>query len=263
MGSSHGLANRNLQFMLSKNRIKYIQSLHQKKYRKNYQQFIAEGTKIVAEALQQRKYKVDTVYALEEWINNEVFLDRDIRYQQVSSKDLKRISTLRTPNQVLAVLRMPEDVAVANSPEDDLHLVLEDIQDPGNLGTIIRIADWFGICQIYCSTTCVEYTNPKVIQSSMGSFLRVGLQYTDLIDLLKKHKTVPRYGAVLQGQNIYENSLEPKGFLVIGNESKGLSDELAGVLSNRISIPQYGRAASLNASVATGILCAYFRTTRS
>ena len=244
--------------MISKNQIKHIRSLHQAKGRKSSRQFIVEGPKAVAEVLHS-DFEVLQVFALPGWIENQGHLLPQA--EQISEKDLHRISNQKQPNQVLAVVQMPEAPTPPDSVEE-LCLVLDTIQDPGNLGTIIRTADWFGIKQVVCSKETADIYNPKVVQSTMGSIGRVQVSYTNLPDWLEQISgKVPVYGTLLNGKNIYASKLQSKALLVIGNESKGISDEVAFYISEGIKIPAYGdsETESLNAAVATGIVVALFR----
>jgi TrmH family RNA methyltransferase len=251
--------------MLSKAKVKYVQRLRQKKQRYKEQTLVVEGEKIVLELLQQNVLTVKALYATAEFVE---------RYQAVVSpllasttvvtpKELQQLSLLTTSNQVLALVEMPKYTPLVNKIQTSLHLVLENIQDPGNLGTILRIADWFGLSAIFCSKGCVDWTNPKVIQASMGSFLRVPVHYVDLPTLFAKNDDLPVYGAVLGGQNVYQATLQRPSFLIIGNEGQGLSAGTQALLSHRLTIPKVGAAESLNAGVATGILCALFAQTSS
>jgi len=247
--------------MLSKAKIKYINSLQQKKYRQKEQLFIVEGEKIIAEVLSQDVFKVHSIYATDIWLNKNMTFAAQYTgiLTTISVAELKKISTLKTPNQVLVLLEIPKGNISSNNPDQSFNLVLENIQDPGNMGTIIRIADWFGVENIFCSKGCVDCYNPKVIQATMGSFLRVPIQYTDLEVLFQKHTELPIYGAVLGGTNLQQSRLKTPSFLLIGNEGKGLSEATQQLITEGITIPKFGGAESLNAAVATGILCAAFR----
>lgn len=249
--------------MLSKAKIKLLQTLQQKKHRSKENLFLVEGEKMIGEVLNQELFNLHSIYATEDWIgrNNTIYSQNKGIITIVNYNELKKISFLKTPNLVIAVLEMPNYTPLAHKIQTSLNLVLENIQDPGNMGTILRIADWFGIPHIFCSKGCVDIYNPKVIQASMGSFLRVKVQYTKLETLLKEHHTLPVYGAVLGGQNVYKTPLQAPAFLLIGNEGKGLSQQIKPFLSHKITIPKFGHAESLNAGVATGILCALFRAT--
>ena len=239
--------------MLSKNELKYIQSLCQKKQRSAERLFLAEGVKLAGELLESR-YPVKNIYAVEEW---EAPVTH-IPITRISAVELEKISVLQTPNQVLLIAEQQEP---GGEPELKNHftLVLDGIQDPGNLGTIIRIADWFGIDQIIASKDTVELYNPKVIQSTMGSFLRVKIWYRDLETILAK-KEVPVYGALLNGESMYTTASPKEGILVIGNESKGIRETILPLINHAITIPRTGKAESLNAAVATGILLSQLRS---
>jgi len=237
--------------MLSKNELKYIQSLCHKKQRQETGLFLAEGPKLVEELLES-DYTVSNIYATGDWPGKN---KPGIPVRLVSEQELEKISALQTPNQVLAVVaqRTPQKEPVL---QDQLVLVLDGIQDPGNMGTIIRIADWFGITQVIASEDTVELYNPKVIQSTMGSFMRVSVWYKPLLPFLKESKR-PVYGALLDGRNIYQQDVLKEGLLVIGNESKGIRTELLPQIEYPLTIPRIGGAESLNAAVATGILLSH------
>lgn len=242
--------------MLSKNELKYIQSLCQKKQRSAERLFIAEGVKLVAELLASG-YPVEKIYAVKDWDAPAT----DVPITRIEDFELEKISTLQTPNQVFAIARQQDEMGEPVL-RDKLTLVLDGIQDPGNLGTIIRIADWFGIDQIIASTDTVEYYNPKVIQSTMGSFLRVKIWYRDLETFLATQQ-VPVYGALLDGESMYTTPVPSEGILVIGNESKGIREPVMPFINHAVTIPRMGKAESLNAAIATGILLAQLRAPRS
>lgn len=244
--------------MISKNQIKHIRSLSQQKFRKEHRQFIAEGPKIVGE-LPNSPIKVEAVYGLEDWVeeNRARFEYVKTEVVQVNSKELERISMLKTPNQVVAICRIPEMDMDDIYEEDGNILCLDGIRDPGNLGTIIRTADWFGIINIICSEDCVDVFNPKVVQSTMGSIARVNVYYTDLPAYLADSKQ-DIYATVMEGESIWE-ARPGKGIYVIGNESNGISPEVLYKATRKISIPSAGQAESLNASVAAGIVMAVAR----
>lgn len=235
--------------MLSKNELKYIQSLCQKKQRTSERLFLAEGTKLVAELLE-ASYPIKNIYALESWAAPLP----DLPITRISPIELEKISTLQTPNQVVVVAEHSEPTGEPVL-KNKLTLVLDGIQDPGNLGTIIRIADWFGIDQIITSNDTVELYNPKVIQATMGSFLRVKIWYRELQELLTSIN-VPVYGALLNGTSMYATKPPKEALLVIGNESKGIRENILPYIKHAITIPRTGKAESLNAAVATGILLA-------
>jgi RNA methyltransferase, TrmH family len=237
--------------MISKNEIKYIQSLFQKKTRDKEGMFIAEGVKLVNELLQS-DIVVRKIYATEEWITDHKQHPNTIKVQP---EELKKITTQSTPNQVLAIV---EKKKLATEPilKNKITLALDGIQDPGNFGTIIRIADWFGIDQIIASTDTADLYNSKVIQSTMGSFIRVNVWYKDLATWLSK-ANIPVYGALLNGTNIYHVNPIKEGLLVIGNESKGVRENILPFIQHVITIPKKGAAESLNAAVAAGIILSH------
>jgi len=242
--------------MISKAQIKNIRLLHQKKYRDKLGLFIAEGPKVVRE-LMSSGFRMKEIYCLVE------FNPVPFEFQEVTQEELQRISTLTTANQVLAIVEVPRINLDADSMKKELILALDDIRDPGNMGTIIRIADWFGIHHILCSESSVEIFNPKVIQSTMGSIARVNVYRVDLDKVLKSFD--PVYAAVLDGKSIYKEKLSDRGVILIGNESQGISEKLMKYVSTRIAIPNRGglhsqaQAESLNAAVATAIICSEFR----
>lgn len=251
--------------MISKSQIQFIKSLSISKFRKANKMFIAEGTKVVNE-LANSPYKIEGIYAFGDWIKKNRFrFSKETVFTEVTEKELKRISSLKTPNQVLAVIYVAENDQQLSKSIDKLVLMLDDIRDPGNMGTIIRTADWFGINQIICSNSCVDKYNPKVVQATMGSLFRVQVYYTDLKDYLEQlPKDHSVYGTLLEGENIYQSTMAKHGIIIIGNESHGISDELIPFITNKITIPNYSTkpldtAESLNASIATAIVCAEFR----
>ncbi len=244
--------------MISKNQIKHIRSLHKSKGRNKSRLFLVEGPKAVEEFLES-SFKIQQIFATRQW--TEKMGDRAFNVEEISEKELQSISVQKHPNQVLAIVEMP---APPPPPEniDDLCLVLDTIQDPGNLGTIIRIADWFGIKHIICSKETADIYNPKVVQSTMGSLGRVKISYTDLPQWLGNFNgKLPIYGSLLSGDNLYKSELSSPSLLIIGNESKGISEDVAFYISKAIKIPAWGdsKTESLNAAVATGILVAAFR----
>jgi TrmH family RNA methyltransferase len=237
--------------MLSKNELKYIQSLCQKKQRAQEGLFLAEGPKLALELLNS-DYRVEKLYATAEWLaDNPV----DVETTAVTEMELAKMSTLQTPNEVLLLCRQKKEVGEPIF-KNKVTIVLDGLQDPGNLGTIIRIADWFGIDQIIASEDTVEFYNPKVIQSTMGSFIRVRCWYQHLPEILSS-VDVPIYGALLKGQSVNQLSALKEGILVIGNESKGIREAVLPLITKAITIPRIGQAESLNAAVATGILLSH------
>jgi RNA methyltransferase, TrmH family len=237
--------------MLSKNTIKHLTSLHHKKYRHTYNEFVVEGEKIVAEAIEWAKDAVIKVYCLEQLANE--FISNGIAIEIITERELKQISSLSTPNKAIAVMRQITDEIKSTH----FYLALDGIQDPGNLGTIIRLADWFGIHQIICSNDCVDCYNSKVVQASMGSIFRIQMHYVELADFLTK-SDLPIYGALLNGANIYKQPLQRKGILVMGNEGNGIRPELLPLVTQALTIPKFGEAESLNVGIATAILLSEF-----
>ncbi|TXB61695.1 TrmH family RNA methyltransferase [Phaeodactylibacter luteus] len=243
---------------ISKNSIKFIKALRQKKFRQKYNTFVVEGDKMVAELLAQRPSWCKALYALPAWLAQYTAAEQrawPFAAEVVSSAELERASLLKTPNQALALLEIPAPAAL-NGLDGRLSLFLDGLQDPGNMGTILRLADWFGISTVICAPNCVDAYNPKAVQSSMGAFLRVGVVTAGLGELLGAFPGLPVYGADMAGDNIFTVRVPPKGLLVIGNEGSGLSPETEQALTRRLSIPkgEGGGAESLNAAVATGII---------
>jgi TrmH family RNA methyltransferase len=243
--------------MLVKSKVKYIQSLGQKKFRQQEGVFIAEGPKLVKELLTEYSGYVQEVFALKSWIKENSVQAALCPFSEITESELKMISQLATPNQVVAVVKQFNTVRPV-ADKDTFILVLDGIQDPGNLGTIIRIADWFGVQHIVCSMDCADLYNPKVVQSTMGSIARVNVYYTSLSEWLGRQNAVPVYAAMLKGQDITKLPSPAGGIIVIGNESKGISEEVSGFCNTYITIPQKGKAESLNAAVATGIILSHF-----
>lgn len=239
---------------LSNNSSKLIRSLHQKKYRIKHQLFIAEGVKIVSELLAQNNFKIHQIYASSNWIekHSEQHLKLKGNITKVDNKELKKLSNLKTPNEVLAVVKIPEFEKF--SPSDQaLNIVLEDIRDPGNLGTIIRIADWYGCKAIYCSPNSVDCYNSKVIQAAMGSLFRVKVFYEPLEELFGNNKQITSYGTFMDGTDLNNTEWKKPCFLVMGNEANGISEKTQTLIQEKVSIIGKGNTESLNLSVATGI----------
>jgi RNA methyltransferase, TrmH family len=246
--------------MFSKSSIKYIQSLQHKKFRDEYNCFVAEGPKVVSGLLSTGSFPVKGIYALQEWIDE---MDESLRrsnqdkIETIKDFELSKIASYTTANKVVAVFEkkaVAENIRVKNK----LTLVLDDIQDPGNLGTIIRTADWFGIENIICSPNTVDMYNSKVVQSTMASLGNVNLIYSMLPIWLKKQKDIKIFAATLNGRSINEYSDLKEGIIIIGNESQGISEEIMQFATEKITIPKKGQAESLNAAVATGIILSKF-----
>lgn len=244
--------------MLLKSQIKYIQSLGQKKFRDAENVFVAEGPKIVKELINGSGTQPVTLFAVKDWIDLNVQWVRSHGSQQlieITQFELERLSGLSTPNMVLGIFQKPGFAPPSFNKK--INLILDKIQDPGNLGTIIRIADWFGLNQIVCSKESADAFNAKTIQASMGSICRVSVLYEDLLPFLKAHDQIPRYATVLGGSNLFEMGPMEEGMILIGNESQGLDPELVRICGHRLSIPGKGRAESLNAAIATGIILSH------
>jgi TrmH family RNA methyltransferase len=237
--------------MISKNQIKFVKQLEQKKYRQREGAFVAEGPKVVGDLLM-AKYSPIHLFATEEWATANNKQDCLI----VTPDELRKLSFLQHPQQVLAVFRMPSYSKLQTS---SLTLALDGIQDPGNLGTIIRIADWFGINTIVCSEDTADAWNPKVVQATMGSIARVSMIYTNLEEYLS-HATLPVCGTLLDGDNIYTQELPHEAIIVMGNEGNGISPAIRQMVTHRLLIPQFRPGAeSLNVAIATAITCSEFR----
>jgi len=235
--------------MLSKARIKFIKSLQIKKYRKQEQCFLVQGAKSVQELLHS-DFEVEFIAGTASFL--ESLRAPSIECVEASEEELSALGEFEHNNSGLAVARMKENV-VRDSSAQAYTLVLDDIRDPGNLGTIIRTADWYGIRTIAASMETADFYNPKVISATMGSFTRVTVFYVDLVDYLRK-QTGAVYGAFLDGSDIHQTSFADGGLIVIGNESRGISSEVAECVTHRITIPRYGKAESLNAAIATAII---------
>ena len=245
--------------MLSKAKIKLINQLKQKKYRDLHRMFIVEGSRNVIDFLQSESTLVD-LYVTEAWIqiNEENLKNHNATITSV--KELKKISALTTPSEVLAIFSLPDTIFSGNIDTSNFTIVLDNISDPGNLGTIIRTADWFGINHIYCSNNTVDAFNPKVVQATMGSLARVNVIYTDLKNLFASlPNELPVFGAVLNGTPISGLKPQTNGIILIGSEAHGISNELLTFITHKITIPSFNQNTnspeSLNASIATAIIC--------
>lgn len=247
--------------MISKNQIKHIQSLHLKKNREQERLFIIEGVKLVTEFIKEGRFPIKEVFATSDFIDaNEALLStQGVSFTEITWDELKKISLQVTPNQVLAIVQSMQNELNEAQLRSGLNLYLDDIRDPGNLGTIIRIADWFGIKQVICSKTSTELYNPKTLQASMGAVLRVKVVYEDFKQVVKKFPGGAIYGAVLDGRNLYQTSLK-NGLVVIGNEANGITDEVMRHITHKITIPAAPNngSESLNAANACAIICAEF-----
>jgi TrmH family RNA methyltransferase len=238
---------------ISKNQLKRITSLSQKKYRQKHKLFIAEGIKVVKELLDS-SFEIETLFCTNDF-STDSSVDSIVR---ISEADLKKISNLRTPNKVLGVFKIPDEIPVK---KEGLILALDDINDPGNLGTIIRLCDWFGVTQLICSTKTVDCYNAKVVQASMGSLTRISIHYLDVLTYLSETK-LPTFIADMEGENVYKTQLPKEGILIMGNEANGISQTIKGFVKNKLSIPRFGKiqeTESLNVSTATAILLSEFK----
>jgi TrmH family RNA methyltransferase len=246
--------------MLSKNKIKFIKSLDKKKYRTESACFLAEGNKLVADILP--FFDCELLLAKSSWLATQ----GDIKAKELLAAEegeIEKVSLLKTPQEVIAVFRQPDYPFRQADLNTGLTLVLDGIQDPGNFGTIIRLADWFGIRQVVCSPDTVDVYNPKTIQATMGALAHVKIFYTSLPELIDCMNGIPVYGAFLDGENMYEQKLSPTGLIVMGNEGKGISPKLKSRINHRLYIPNYPpdseSTESLNVAVATAVVCAEFR----
>ena len=239
--------------MLSKNQIKLITQLKQKKYRIQYQRFVAEGKKTIQELLNS-SFELDHLYT-----TTLEFDVTDVLKTKISDNNLKKISFLTTPNTALAVFKIP---TIKPIDKNQLIIALDNVRDPGNLGTIIRLCDWFGVKDLICNTGTVDCYNPKVIQATMGSITRVNVSYLDLETFLSSQNEKTVFGAFMDGDNVYDLNLSNSGILVLGNEANGISKIIETQISKRIAIPRFGNSQeteSLNVANAAAILLSEFR----
>ena len=240
--------------MLSKSQISLLRSLQSKKDRTERGLFLVEGYKSVIEFIDS-PYQVDAVYYTASFDPKMLKLSRNINLCEISVTDAEKISSLKTPQEVIAVVRIPSWPVLNNAKlQKKFTIVLDGIQDPGNMGTIIRTADWFGIGQIICSGDSVDVYNPKVVQASMGSLSRINVYYADLAKVLPA-LSLPIFGAMLDGGNIYKTDFGREGLIVMGNEGNGMRPEIAALVNTAITIPRSGKAESLNVGIATALFC--------
>lgn len=239
--------------MLSKNQIKLIRSLSQKKFRNKHKLFVVEGLKGVKEFLNS-DFELESLFT-----TLPDFEVEKARAVQIKEQDLKKLSFLKTPQEVLAVFKIP---AADFTKISGVNLILDGVRDPGNLGTIIRLCDWFGVENLICSHDSVDCFNPKVVQASMGSLARVSVCYVDLPQFIEKQPGIPVYGAFLEGRNIYSEELKEPSFIIMGNEANGISPEVEELVTEKINIPQFGNVReteSLNVAMATSIILSEFK----
>ena len=233
--------------MISKNRIRFIKSLEQKKIRQQEGFFMIEGEKMVQEAINWIPEYIETIYYTSDFI----FVSplKSIACEEISLNDLKNISSLKTPNKAIAICKLLPQ----KTHKSPYLIVLDGVQDPGNLGTILRMADWFGISHVICSKDTVDCYNPKVLQATMGAIFRVSVSYVDLEDFFNKNRK-PVYGALLEGENLFSTEFENEGFILLGNEGKGIREENKKNITYPITIPKFGNAESLNVATAGAII---------
>lgn len=248
--------------MIAKSELLRVKSLHNRESRATLGLFIAEGEKIVGEILNSN-LELESIYITEKGLEH--LSQSSNRVVQVSPKEMERMSTLKSPTSILAVVKIP-NYQLYSASNSELSIALDTIQDPGNLGTIIRLADWFGVESIVCSSDCVDCYSPKVVQATMGAILRVKVHYTELVKYISqaKNNNVKIYGTLLDGDNIYDKALSKGGVIIMGNEGRGISKEIMNFVDNRLYIPPYpidksDNSESLNVAVATAIICSEFR----
>jgi len=244
-------------FMLAKSTVKLIRSLKDKRQRYEEKLFVAEGVKSVIELLSS-KLDIESIFATESWYKQHQQLCGRRTVEIISEKELDQVSNLKTTQDVLLLARIPDNKLKISSFQHKISLALDTIQDPGNLGSIIRIADWFGIENILCSPSCADAYNSKAVQASMASIARVNIFYEDLENIFKQ-TTIKVYGAIINGKNIYKEKLPSEAIILIGNEGQGIDQSLEKFIHVPISIPRIGHTESLNAALATGIICAEFK----
>ena len=250
--------------MISRQTIDFIRSLAHKKEREKAGCFVAEGEKLVLDLLKTTLVPME-LYATEEGMASAETSRAGINAIRLSGKEMERISSFKNPSSLLALFRIPEAERISFDSLQGIHLVLDGVQDPGNLGTIVRTADWFGITTIFCSAECADLYNPKCVQATMGALARVEVHYLNLLQFLAeaKENKIPVYGTFMEGENLFDSELEKDALVVMGSEGKGVSPELIPFLTKQISIPSYPEGnrelESLNVSVSAAIICAEFR----
>ncbi len=246
---------------LSKNKLKYIQSLKDKKGRKEHRTFVAEGDKMVFDLLNSMHCQIlAATPSFLEKIDESFQIDEII---EIESKELERVSFVKNPQNALGVFYQPDYDIESIDIDNQLSLALDEIQDPGNFGTIVRLADWYGIENIFCSKNTVDKYNPKTVQATMGALARVKIHYVDLEEFLQSKQNISIYGTFLDGKNLYEQDITPTGIIVMGNEGNGIRPDIAKSVDRKLYIPNYPSGSttseSLNVAVATAIVCAEFR----
>ncbi len=250
--------------MLSKHVAKIVQNLEKKKFREKYNLFKVEGEKLVKELLLS-DFKIRSVIAYKSWTGTNHLPGNTYDITEVDKKEMGSISNFQSLPEVIALAEIPQHIAAPAEIRASLSLVLNGIQDPGNLGTILRVADWFGISHVFCDGDCASFHNPKCVQASMGAIFRVKVHYTDIPELLRKYRSeeFPCYGTFLNGSNIYKTPLSSRGFIIMGNEGKGIRPEIGELVDQKLTIPSFARSSysteSLNVGVATGIILSEFK----
>lgn len=250
---------------LSKNKLSQYAGLGQAKMRRKHGLFAVEGKKSVVDSLPFFKLEALVLVSDNEVDSTPEFADDAVRQKSfyVSESDMKKLSSLSTPPEVIAIFHLPEDNARdLDVDADKLYLMLDGVRDPGNMGTIVRTAHWFGITKIFASKDCVDIYNPKTIQSTMGSLGRVEVVYCDLGEMIEQNPDMPVYGTLLDGDNIYKTNLSESGFIIMGNEGQGISESIRGKITHKLLIPPYNpdnHSESLNVAIATGVILALFR----
>lgn len=239
--------------MITKNQIKYINALQQKKFRVEHQSFVVEGAKSVLELLK-ADFEIELLFVTDDFFREHeaIFQTLSIQPEIVKAEELEKAGSFSSNNAALALVKTKENCELLVN-EKEFALILDDIRDPGNLGTIIRVADWYGITKIICSPSTVDFYNPKVINATMGSFTRVSLYYVDLENFIKNQQ-VNIYGTLLDAENIHHTRFNDSGYIVIGNEANGISEEVTKLITHKITIPRFGGAESLNAGIATAVV---------
>ncbi len=243
--------------IITKSALKFIKSLQLKKNRIEHQRFLVEGTKSVQELLQS-DFEIDFIAGTQDYIDSNKQAIPEFDIHQIKPSDINSVGSYKNNNSVIAVVKIPQ-ISNPKLKTDEYVLALDDVRDPGNLGTIIRIADWYGITQIIASATTADFFNPKVISASMGSFTRVKMAYLDLHTILQEYKG-SIYGALMDGISLHDTNFAKAGVIVMGNESIGVSQELQSLLTDKITIPRYGAAESLNVGIATAVVCDRMRS---
>ena len=255
---------RKFNMTLSKHLTNVVQNLEKKKFREKYNLFKIEGEKLVNEALLSN-FQVHTIIAKEKWLKEHEKKINNFQLVEVSEREMEKLSNFKSPPEVIALIKIPEQKWQEEHIRHSLSVILNGVQDPGNLGTILRVCDWFGIHSIFCDTDCAHAFNPKSIQASMGAIFRVHVFYLDLLEFIPQfvNSDFHCYGTFLDGDNIYQTSLQNTGFIVMGNEGKGISPEIEPFISQKLTIPRFAESSysteSLNVGVATGIILSEFK----